>query len=85
MKNADVLWKIGNLKPESVSNILAVADFMDIGEFVEATAEYGMFGQTVIVTCSGGRKFLFGLSTYGFVEIVRADSADGEIVFVPED
>lgn len=85
MTNSEVLWKIGNLKPETVSNILAVADFMGIGDFVEATAEYGMFGQTIIVTCSGGQRFLFGLSAYGFVEIVRADSVDGEIVFVPED
>lgn len=85
MTNAEVLQKIGNLKPESVSNILAVVDFMGIGDFVEATAEYGMFWQTVVVTCSGGRKFLFGLSTYGFVEMVRADSADGDIDFIPED
>lgn len=83
--NYEILWKVGTLKPETILNILEVADFLGIGEFESATATWGSFSQTVIVTCISGQKYLFGLGSYGFVEIVRKDSTDGDIIFVPEE
>ena len=81
----EAIKKIDTLSQESVANIMDVLEYLKIDGLSDAQVLPGTSGKVIEVTNNFGKKYFFGLSIFGFVEIVRSDSITGEIVYAPLD
>ena len=45
----------------------------------------GKIGITLKVVCDAQKEYFVGISSYGFLEIIREDSKNGRIVYMPLD
>ena len=81
----DVLERIGSLEEDSIWNIEEVLKTLGVDQITEARTFPGRIGQTVQIWTEDQRELYFGLSEFGYVEIVREGSPDGEIVYMPID
>lgn len=70
---------------DALANIFDVAAEIKTPKIMGVKFLQGNIGYTAELKCDQNKKYYFGLSEYGFVEIVREDSEDGKIVFVPID
>lgn len=68
-----------------LANIFDVAVEIKTPKIIGMKFLQGNIGYTVELECDRNKKYYFGLSEYGVVEIVREDSEDGKIVFMPID
>lgn len=85
MSNREVLEQTEGLAPESIADILETAEKVGIGAITQAQISLGQVGKILEVANSSGSMYYFGLSEYGFVEIVRAGTLFGEILYIPMD
>lgn len=84
MSNREILEKIQELKPTSISDILEVLERLGVAQIAEADFHPTARGQAVVIIKDlSQHEYYFGLSAYGFVEIVRDGSVFGEIVYAP--
>ncbi len=85
MLSKEVLTRLDNLSAESISSILDILDNLRVFELLEAKVFPGRAGKTIEVKDISEQKYYIGLSEYGYVEIVRRDSPNGKIVYMPID
>lgn len=45
----------------------------------------GKIGMSLKIVSESGKEYYIGISSYGFLEIIREDSKNGKIVYMPID
>lgn len=67
-----------------LNSILTTSTFLNIEKIKDIKFLPSKQGYTIEVS-DGNRKLYMGISEYGYVEIVRENSIDGKIVYMPDD
>ncbi|MBR0208940.1 MAG: hypothetical protein IJQ43_08585 [Oscillospiraceae bacterium] len=84
-KNVKLLMKAGDLDRDSAEGSVELLGELGVGELKKAEKLESRFGTTLRVTDRDGRVFYLGYGGLGYLEIVRKDAPDGEILYAPED
>jgi len=79
------LLKLDGLLEESIDEIIEVLNKLECQEIVDAKILPSKIGTTIEINGANDKTFFIGLGEYGYVEIVRGDSIDGSIVYMPLD
>lgn len=82
------MLKIKNVNLEDINiilnSVLTTSTFLNVEKIKDIKFLPNKQGYTIEVS-DGNRKLYMGVSEYGYVEIVRENSIDGKIIYMPDD
>lgn len=85
MTNQALLESVEGLKRKTISGIIRMTERAALGTFTEAVVVPDEFGYYVRVRNEAGKLFYFCIDEDNFAVMVRSDSPNGKILFVPID
>lgn len=85
MSNREKLESLKGLPEVSIADIFEAMEIVGITAISAAKELPASVGKTIEITTDTGDKYYFGLSRFGFVDVVRKGPLPGEIVYIPND
>ena len=74
-----------NVSEESIKEMIFILNKLNVERIISAKSIPGQYGMMVELCDDSEKKYYVGMSSYGAVEIIRADSITGKIIYMPID
>ena len=84
-KSIKLIMEAGNLDRDSAEGTVDCLTELGVGEIESAELVSNNRGVILRVTDSENQVYYLGYGGLGYLEIVRKDSEDGEIIYAPEE
>lgn len=83
--NNEKFDSILGLKKGIIDEIIKELTDLGVTQIDEVTEIESKIGKTIKIITNNKKEYYIGLSSYGFLEVIREDSKNGKIVYCPID